>query len=185
MKQTVNVNIGSRPFTLDEDAYQALRDYFADVRSRLPEGDTETEADLETRMGEILSEQVASPMYVVSLGIVRNAMNRLGAPECFGDRHETAGGEQGSPADAARPLTGKLYRSRTNRSIAGVCGGLADYLHVDASLLRLATLLFILFGGLSIWAYVILWIVLPEEPQQPFRPFGRNTETHASDNENN
>lgn len=180
MKQTVNVNIGSRPFTLDEDAYQALRDYFADVRSRLPEGDTETEADLETRMGEILSEQVASPMYVVSLGIVRNAMNRLGAPECFGDRHGAA-----TDADEPTPpLTGRLCRSRENRSIAGVCGGLAEYLHVDTSALRLATLLLILFGGISIWIYVILWIVLPEAPQRPFTPFGKAAGTHTSKNEN-
>lgn len=163
MKQTVNVNIGSMPFTLDEDAYQALREYFADVRSRLPEGDTETEADVETRMGEILREKVASPMYVVSLETVRAAIARLGTPDCFGARHDDPRNEE-NPSTHRRP--DKLRRSRTDRSIAGVCGGLAEYFGIDSSLLRLITLLLIIFGGLSIWIYVILWIVIPEAPSQ-------------------
>ena len=50
MKETVNVNIGSVAFTLDEDAYFALRSYFDDIRNRLPEGDTETMNDIEARM---------------------------------------------------------------------------------------------------------------------------------------
>ena len=183
MKQTVNVNIGSRAFTLDEDAYQTLRDYFADVRSRLPEGDTETESDLETRMGEILIEQVPSPMYVVSIGVVRSAINRLGTPECFGARHGEATGESD---EAERSGPGKcnpsrrVYRSRTERSIAGVCGGLAEYLGADAGMVRLVTLLLILFGGLSIWIYVILWIVLPEEPVRPFAPYAKSAKTNEN-----
>ena len=160
MKQTVNVNIGSMPFTLDEDAYQALREYFADVRSRLPEEDIETEADVETRMGEILREKVASPMYVVSLDTVRAAIARLGTPDCFGVRHDDPRNEAGSSTN--RRLD-KLRRSRTDRSI---CGGLAEHFGIDSSLLRLITLLLILFGGLSIWIYVILWIVIPEAPSQ-------------------
>ena len=151
------------PFTLDEDAYQALREYFADVRSRLPEEDTETEADVETRMGEILREKVASPMYVVSLDTVRAAIARLGTPDCFGARHDDPRNEAGSSTN--RRLD-KLRRSRTDRSIAGVCGGLAEHFGIDSSLLRLITLLLILFGGLSIWIYVILWIVIPEAPSQ-------------------
>jgi phage shock protein PspC (stress-responsive transcriptional regulator) len=56
-----------------------------------------------------------------------------------------------------------LRRSLTNRSIAGVCGGLADYLGIDATPLRIATLLLILFGGMSAWVYIILWLLIPEE----------------------
>ena len=165
MKQTVTVNIGSMPFTVDEDAYQALRDYFADIRSRLPDDDTETEADIETRMGEILREQMPSPMYVVSIDAVRAAINRLGTPDCFGTRHgETAGDAD----DRREPRLRKLCRSRENRSIAGVCGGLAEFLDADPSVLRLVTLLLMLFGGLSIWIYVVLWIVLPEAPAKKF-----------------
>ena len=166
MKQTVNVNIGSMPFTLDEDAYRTLRDYFNDVRNRLPEGDTETEADIETRMGEILREKVASPMYVVSLDMVRAAIDRLGSPECFGARHSGIPDDSETGADD-RPR--KFYRSRTERSIAGICGGLAEYFGADPSLFRLLTLLLILFGGISIWIYVVLWFIMPKEPTRKCR----------------
>ena len=53
MKETVNVNIGSQAFTLDEDAYRVLRSYLDDIRSRLPEYDTETMGDIEVRIAEI------------------------------------------------------------------------------------------------------------------------------------
>ena len=58
-----------------------------------------------------------------------------------------------------------LYRSREECIIAGVCGGLADYFGLDVSKLRVALLLLILFGGLSIWVYIILWLVVPQNPK--------------------
>ena len=66
MKETVNVNIGSQAFTLDEDAYRVLRNYLEDIRSRLPEYDTETIGD------ETISRKISamrdsmSPMVSVS-----------------------------------------------------------------------------------------------------------------------
>jgi len=58
----------------------------------------------------------------------------------------------------------KLYRSRTNRSIAGVCGGLAEYLSLDVTLIRFAmVILAFVFGG-GILAYLIGWMIIPEEP---------------------
>ncbi len=60
----------------------------------------------------------------------------------------------------------KLYRSADDRVIAGICGGLADYFGLQASQLRLVTLILILFGGLSLWVYVILWILLPLGPHR-------------------
>ena len=48
--------------------------------------------------------------------------------------------------------------------IAGVCGRVAEIYGIDVSVVRIATLLLILFGGLSIWVYVILWLIVPREP---------------------
>ena len=58
-----------------------------------------------------------------------------------------------------------LYRSCENRIIAGICGGLAEFFGLDASKLRIALLLLILLGGLSIWVYIILWLVVPQNPK--------------------
>lgn len=75
MKETVNVNIGSQAFTLDEDAYRVLRNYLEDIRSRLPEYDTETMGDIEARIAEIFREIVSSPMRVITLDTVRQTMD--------------------------------------------------------------------------------------------------------------
>ena len=75
MKETVNVNIGSQAFTLDEDAYRVLRNYLEDIRSRLPEYDTETMGDIEARIAEIFREIVSSPMRVITLDTVSQTVN--------------------------------------------------------------------------------------------------------------
>ena len=165
MKETVNVNIGSQAFTLDEDAYRVLRSNLDDIRSRLPEYDTETMGDIEVRIAEIFREIVSSPMRVITLDTVRAAMHQMGAPSDFGERRGNAAPQE---EEEAEPETRKLYRSRTDRSIAGICGGLADFFHIDATVMRLIMLFLIIFGGLSIWAYIILWIIIPEEPARKF-----------------
>ena len=58
----------------------------------------------------------------------------------------------------------KLYRSRSDRKIAGVCGGLATYFRVDPFLIRLIFILFFLAGGAAFLVYVIMWLLVPSEP---------------------
>ena len=57
----------------------------------------------------------------------------------------------------------KLYRSRSNRVIAGVCGGLAQYLGVDPTVVRLIMALVTVVGGMSLLVYLIAWLIIPEE----------------------
>ena len=110
-------------------------------------------------------------MRVITLDVVRATMEQMGSPADFGELRgtEQTGTEGGVPGEASgEPAPRKLYRSRTERSIAGICGGLGAYFDADPTLIRLVMLLLILFGGLSIWAYIILWIVIPEEPARKF-----------------
>jgi phage shock protein C len=58
----------------------------------------------------------------------------------------------------------KLARSRTDHKIAGVCGGFADYLEVDVTLVRILWLMLAFVGGWGILGYIIAWIAMPEEP---------------------
>ena len=57
----------------------------------------------------------------------------------------------------------RLYRSRTDRMVSGVCGGLAQYFNIDVTLVRLAFLLLLVFGGGGFLIYIVLAIVVPEE----------------------
>jgi phage shock protein C len=63
--------------------------------------------------------------------------------------------------------TRKLYRSRTNRQVAGVCGGLAQYLNLDATLIRILFVVLAVLGGSGIVLYLAMWIIVPEEPAGP------------------
>ena len=56
----------------------------------------------------------------------------------------------------------KLVRS-ANKKIAGVCGGLAEFLGLDASIVRIVWLLCVLLGGFGLLAYLIMWIVMPAQ----------------------
>ncbi len=60
-------------------------------------------------------------------------------------------------------LNKRLYRSRTNKVIGGVCGGLGDYFGIDPVLFRLAFVLLVIMFGTGILAYLILWLIMPEE----------------------
>jgi phage shock protein PspC (stress-responsive transcriptional regulator) len=58
----------------------------------------------------------------------------------------------------------KLYRSRTDRVLGGVCTGLADHFNVDPVLVRVIFIAAALGGGFGVLAYIIFWIVTPEAP---------------------
>ena len=57
----------------------------------------------------------------------------------------------------------RLYRSKKDRMIAGVCGGLAEYFEVDPTIIRVAWVVFSLMGGSGILAYIICWLIVPEK----------------------
>jgi phage shock protein PspC (stress-responsive transcriptional regulator) len=60
----------------------------------------------------------------------------------------------------------KLYRSRTDCKIAGVCGGLGEHLDVDPTIIRIAAVVLFFLHGAGLLAYIIAWIVMPKEPLQ-------------------
>ena len=57
----------------------------------------------------------------------------------------------------------KLYRSKKDRMLAGVCGGIAEYLEIDPVLVRLV-MLALIFSGIGIPLYITAWIIIPESP---------------------
>lgn len=58
----------------------------------------------------------------------------------------------------------RLWRSRTNRRIAGVCGGLGEYFNIDPFWMRIFFIIFFLAGGAAFIAYIIIWLLVPLEP---------------------
>ena len=58
----------------------------------------------------------------------------------------------------------KLYRSNTNKKLAGVCAGLAEYLNIDTTIVRLIWALVVLFAGAGLLAYIVCALIIPEKP---------------------
>ncbi|HTQ73748.1 MAG TPA: PspC domain-containing protein [Burkholderiales bacterium] len=89
-------------------------------------------------------------LFFGGLGAVIYVLLWIMVPEKAG-----AGGRASAPG---------LRLSRTERKIAGVCGGLGEWLDVDPVFLRVAFILLALVGGLGIAVYVLLWLFLPRAP---------------------
>lgn len=58
----------------------------------------------------------------------------------------------------------KLWRSRRDKMIAGVCGGLARYWNIDPFWIRFSFVLVFLLGGAAFFIYIIMWFIIPLEP---------------------
>lgn len=169
MKETINVNIAQQAFTMDVDAHQLLTSYLDDIGRRLSPTDTETLGDIENRIAEIFRERVPSPMMVITYGVVRSVMNQIGEAELFGEAYRPIRDRKGNhrfPGEEPR----KLYRLRSPRSIAGVCSGIAAYLNIDVTLVRIIFIVGFFAGFSTVLLYAILWIAIAEEPAQPFNP---------------
>jgi phage shock protein PspC (stress-responsive transcriptional regulator) len=57
----------------------------------------------------------------------------------------------------------RLYRSKTDKVIAGVCGGIGEYLEIDPVVIRLVWVILSLMGGAGILAYLLAWIIIPKK----------------------
>ncbi|MEX2393688.1 MAG: PspC domain-containing protein [Actinomycetota bacterium] len=57
----------------------------------------------------------------------------------------------------------RLYRSRTNRMLCGLCGGLAEYFNIDVTIVRIGAVI-LAVAGPGLIAYLIAWLIVPEEP---------------------
>ncbi|MDR2883261.1 MAG: PspC domain-containing protein [Alistipes sp.] len=161
MKQTFSVNIGGRAYNIDADAYALLDRYLNDISSRLSDSDVESMEDIESRIADIFDERISSSMLVVNVEMVRRAMAIIGRPEMFGgQKRGFSYQESGSYPHEPR----RLFRSRNSKVIGGVCGGLGEYFDIDPNVIRLISVLLVFFGGLSLWVYIVMWIVLPQSP---------------------
>lgn len=165
MKRTIQINLAGTIFNIDDDAYEILRDYLSLVERQFRSGVEGREVinDLETRMSELFTERLKPLRQVVSVEDVNEVLKVLGAPEDIGGR--TDGGQRYSQSYSGRydgpRRARRMYRDGQDKSIGGVCSGLAYYFNTDPLLLRI---LFVigLFMGFGFLLYLILWIALPQ-----------------------
>ncbi len=75
-------------------------------------------------------------------------------------------GPEGAPGSAPAAVGRRLQRSARDKKIGGVCAGVAGYLGIDPTIVRVVWLCFVLVGGVGLFAYLLLWFILPLEDVQ-------------------
>lgn len=158
MKKTINVAIGGCSFTIDEDAYSRLDEYLESFNAGLDgtSGSKAAADELEMRIADLLKEKLGS-REVIDLGIVNAVLNQTG-PVSSERRYSEDRQYRSNNRDGVR----KFFRDREGKKIAGVCSGLALYLNIDVTILRIIFLVAFIFGSAGFWVYLVLWIIAPE-----------------------
>lgn len=165
MKKTLNVNVGGQAFILDEDAYQQLKTYLDEIGIRLDGHENqEILEDIESRIADIFRENLSTRVQVVSLEVVKRAMAIIGSAREFGEPRRRLYEE---PLREAPAGPKRFTRSRSDRIIGGVCGGLAEYYGLDPLMVRILTVVLTAFTGVPLFVYLVLWMVMPSAPTSP------------------
>lgn len=165
MNKTVTINISGIIFHIEEDAYDKLSKYLNTIKGYFTKNESGNEiiADIEARIAELLQAKVSQFKQVVLMNDVDDVINALGKPEEFGiDGDEKEQSHTNATHTTTEPIKKRMFRDPDEKAIGGVCSGVAHYFDVDVVWIRLATFLLIFFGGVSLWVYIILWIVIPE-----------------------
>lgn len=172
MKKVININFQGRVIPIEETAYDMLKQYVESLRRFFAEeeGRDEIINDIEGRIAELFGESLKKGATCITDEDVNNIIQSMGRPEDFegeeGKVHSQLGGEKsestaaGNTAYQEQPR-GRLFRDADEKILGGVCGGLANYLRVDPTIVRLVFALFTFGGGAGILLYILLWIILP------------------------
>ncbi len=162
MKKTINVAIGGCSFIIDEDAYNELSSYLDRFRSALDDSSTSNEImdETEGRIADLLKDRLAG-REVVDKNMVQYVTGQLGYPESI---NASGNGPAYSQTDGPIPNNPvrKLYRDHDGQKIAGVCSGLALFLGVDVTVIRILFLIALICGSAGFWVYLVIWIAAPE-----------------------
>jgi phage shock protein PspC (stress-responsive transcriptional regulator) len=169
MNKIININLAGRLIPIDESAYDKLRDYLNRLKlffSR-EEGGDEIVRDMEDRMGELFQDKLKKGQPCIMAEDISEMIGIMGSPEQIeseaGEEEPAKKTNTGRPADPVTPgAKAHLTRSRKEKMVGGVCGGLASYFNIDPTIIRIALALITLAWGAGLIVYLLLWAILPE-----------------------
>jgi phage shock protein PspC (stress-responsive transcriptional regulator) len=177
MKKVININFQGRVIPIEETAYELLKQYIESLRIYFAkeEGRDEIINDIEGRIAELFSEKLKGGVSCITDDDVNAIIAAMGRPEDFeAEEGETttasssgsktgAGASSGPSYQQTTTGRGRLYRNTDDKILAGVCSGLANYLGIDPVIMRI---LFVVFLGVLLWVYILLWIIVPAKSVQ-------------------
>ena len=160
MNKTININLASTFFHIDESAYNLLQSYLNKLEKAFKnsQGKEEILRDIEVRIAELFQERKKHPDYVINEKDINEVIDILGQAEDF-EVEESQETSKGQTHSASK----KLFRDPDDRYIGGVASGLGYYFGIDTIWIRILWLIFGFFSlGTITFIYIILWILIPE-----------------------
>lgn len=167
MKKVININFQGRILPIEEASYETLKQYIESLRQYFDaeEGRDEIINDIECRIAELCDDRLKKGAVCITEDDMRLIIESIGRPADFEaqDGFEATTSANASNAKQEQFSDNdenpkRLYRDEQNKVIGGVCAGIANYLKLDPLLVRV---LWILLFGISLFAYVLLWIAVP------------------------
>ena len=163
MKKTHTINIGHSIFNIDEDAYEILYKYLDSIKTYFNTIDNEGEIikDFELRIAENFSSKTSDFKKSIDLNDVKNMIKIMGTLDDFKEIYDGVDTENNNDKSE---VNNKLYRDTSNRIIAGVCSGIAEYFKIDPIIVRVV---FFIAVPLNLIIYIILWLGVPSKDFDP------------------
>ncbi|WP_256010866.1 PspC domain-containing protein [Desertivirga xinjiangensis] len=158
MNKTIIININGIVFHIEEDAYELLKTYMTEVKRHFAYSSDSDEiiTDIENRLAEMFTERLAAQSkQVIVIQDVIEITAQMGSVNDFEDI-------DGQPEDSAIFSEKRLYRDPDDKTIAGVCSGVAHYFDIEVKWVRILAILSIFLSGSGLIIYGILWLVIPE-----------------------
>ncbi|HXK37725.1 MAG TPA: PspC domain-containing protein [Candidatus Paceibacterota bacterium] len=161
MEKITQISINSVLFALEESAYNKLSFYLEEIRSAFADetGGQEILKDIEARIAEHLKNRSEA---VISIKAVDEVIATMGTVAELTGQTETSTSKAKKVTSASAQAERRLYRDEDRAILGGVCAGIAAYLEVDPTWVRIAFVILMFFGfGLIIPIYIILWLIVP------------------------
>lgn len=162
MKKSIKINLAGLVFNIDEDAYEALKEYLHAITAEfkdLEEGE-EIVNDIESRIAEIFQTKISESKEVINLDDVHEMIGIMGKPEEYLNGEEFQE-EPKQKRTYYRRSTRRLYRDPGDAVLGGVCGGLGAYFGIDPIWFRIIFIILTLGYLSGVLIYLIMWIVVP------------------------
>jgi phage shock protein C len=162
---SITASLNGTTLQFDEAAFARLEAYLADARRTLADNPDQAEilADLEQAVADQCRRRLPAERQVVTLAELEPALEEIGSVQVPDAPPE--------PEPAPRSQRRQLEQVSEGAMVSGVCLGLARYLDVDVTLVRIVALLLLFFtGGAMIFVYLILMLLLPFAAPQPGAP---------------
>lgn len=168
MEKIININLSGRILPIEESAYEKLKNYIASLRTYF-NNETEREEiinDIEGRIAELLNEKIQRGAATINSDNIEEVISSMGRPQDFETELESEPENKKNETKSSTPNK-NLYRSLNDKVVGGVCSGIANFINIDPTIVRVLFAI-ICFSGWGLIIYAILWIVLPKQELETF-----------------